>query len=145
MYYELYFSLTHCYIGCDVKVHWDADFASFISGCATVLTFILIGLKKIIEFNNFTRQLSLMIHSARPTVSPEVNIVLAWNLFCFALIWKMGKDGRTTCEKTMIITGRGSASWINKSSKYRDPPGLFNFIMRFCFVTVVQISCLNIQ
>ena len=30
-----------------------------------------------------TRQVSSMIHSARPTVSPLVNIALAWNLFCF--------------------------------------------------------------
>ena len=30
-----------------------------------------------------TRQVSSMNHSARPTVSPVVNIVFAWNLFCF--------------------------------------------------------------
>ena len=31
-----------------------------------------------------------MIHLARPTVSPVVNIVFAWNLFCFE-----SRDGRT--------------------------------------------------
>ena len=41
-----------------------------------------------------------MIHSARPTVSPVVNIVFAWNLFCYARFWKVGTDGRTDnmCE-----------------------------------------------
>ena len=33
-----------------------------------------------------------MIHSARPIVSPVVNIVFAWNLFCFARFWKVGTD-----------------------------------------------------
>ena len=47
-----------------------------------------------------TRQVSLMIHLARPTVSPspEVSIVFAWNLFCFARFWKLcmyvRRDGR---------------------------------------------------
>ena len=36
-----------------------------------------------------TRKVSSMIHSARPTVSPVVNIVFAWKLFCFE------KRGRT--------------------------------------------------
>ena len=39
------------------------------------------------------RQVSSMIHSARPTVSPVANIVFA--LFCFARFWKVGTDGRT--------------------------------------------------
>ena len=39
-----------------------------------------------------TRQVSSMIHSARPTVSPVANIVFAGNLFCFE---KLGlTDGR---------------------------------------------------
>ena len=42
-----------------------------------------------------TRQVSSMIHSARPTVSPVANIVFAWNLFCFAKFWKVGTDERT--------------------------------------------------
>ena len=33
-----------------------------------------------------------MIHSARPTVSPVVNIVSAWN---FVVFWKVGTDGRS--------------------------------------------------
>ena len=40
-----------------------------------------------------TRQVSSMIHSARPTVSPVANIVFA--LFCFARFWKVGTDRRT--------------------------------------------------
>ena len=54
-----------------------------------------------------------MIHLASPSVSPLVKIVFAGNLFCFE---KWGRtDGRTTCAKTIITTGRdyGSASWIN--------------------------------
>ena len=60
-----------------------------------------------------------MIHSARPTVSPVVNIVLA--LFCFAKFWKVGTDGRTTCAKTMIPIGRdcGSAELINIENSFR--------------------------
>ena len=39
------------------------------------------------------RQVSSMIHSSRPTVSPVVNIVFAWNLFCFE---KWGQTYRRT-------------------------------------------------
>ena len=40
-----------------------------------------------------TRQVSSMIHSARPTISPVANIVFALTLFCFE---KWGRtDGRT--------------------------------------------------
>ena len=47
-----------------------------------------------------TRQVSSMIHSARPTVSPVANIVFSLEI-CFVL--KMGTDGRTdkrTNERT---------------------------------------------
>ena len=57
-----------------------------------------------------TRQVSSMIHSAKPTVS---NIVFA--LLDFE---KWGRtDVLTTCAKTIIPTGRdcGSAEWINTS------------------------------
>ena len=69
-----------------------------------------------------TREVSLMIHSARPTVSPVVNIVLAWSLFCFVLLdlEKWGRTyGRTTCAQTMITTRRdcGSAEWINNKAR----------------------------
>ena len=60
-----------------------------------------------------TRQdVSSMIHSARPIDLPVVNIVFTWNLLCFEKCGR--KDVRTTCVKTIIITGRdcGSASWI---------------------------------
>ena len=64
-----------------------------------------------------TRQVSSMIHSARPTVSPVVKIVFTGNLFCFLLYFeKDGRtDGQTTCAKTIIPTGRdfGLAEWIN--------------------------------
>ena len=32
-----------------------------------------------------------MIHSARPTVSPVVNIIFVWNLLCFARFWTVGR------------------------------------------------------
>ena len=55
-----------------------------------------------------------MIHSARPTVTPVANIVF-FLLYCFARFEKWGMDGRTTCAKTIIPTGRGCglAEWIN--------------------------------
>ena len=53
-----------------------------------------------------TRQVSSMIHSARPTVSPVTNIVFAWNLFCFEK-WGRTDDMWKNC---------GSASWINKKT-----------------------------
>ena len=61
-----------------------------------------------------TRHVSSMIYSARPIVLPVVNIVFAWNLFCFEN-WDGRTYEQTTCAKTMITTGRdcGSASWIN--------------------------------
>ena len=56
-----------------------------------------------------------MIHSARPIVTPVANIVFCWFVF---LDLKSG-DGRTTCAKTMIPTGRdfGLAEWINTSTE----------------------------
>ena len=62
-----------------------------------------------------------MIHSARSTILPIVNIVFRWNLFCFEKWGRTDRrtngstNGRSTCAKTMITTGRdcGSASWIN--------------------------------
>ena len=49
---------------------------------------------------NFLTDVSSMIHSARLTVSPAVNIVFAWNLFCFARFWKVETNVRTDnlCE-----------------------------------------------
>ena len=41
-----------------------------------------------------TRQVSSVIHSARPTVSPLVNVVFAWNLLWFARFWKVRTDGQ---------------------------------------------------
>ena len=55
-----------------------------------------------------------MIHLARPTVSPVVNIVFAWNLFFFEK-WGWTEGLTTTRTKTMITTSPdcGSAEWIN--------------------------------
>ena len=69
--------------------------------------------------------MSSMIHSARPIVTPVANIVF----YCFVLLdLKSGdghKDGRTTCAKTIIPTGRdfGLAEWINKTKVANDPLG----------------------
>ena len=66
---------------------------------------------------NSTRHVSSMIHSARPTVSPVATIIFC----CFVLLDLKSTDGRTngrtTCAKIMITTGRdcGSADWIKKS------------------------------
>ena len=56
-----------------------------------------------------TRQVSSMIHSARPTASLAVNMFSLGDLFCL-----LDFDGRTTCAKTINITGHdcGSAAWI---------------------------------
>ena len=54
-----------------------------------------------------------MIHSARLIVTPVANIV-----FCsFVLLDLKSGDGRTTCVKTMIPTGRDYrlAEWIKKA------------------------------
>ena len=69
------------------------------------------------KFNTRQGLVSPMIHSARPTVSPVANIVL----FCQILKSGDGRtygltEGRTTCSKTIIHTGRdcGAAEWVNK-------------------------------
>ena len=62
-----------------------------------------------------TQVVSSVIHSARPTVLPVMNIVFTWNLFCFARFWKVGTDGQIIHAKTIITTGLecGSTEWIN--------------------------------
>ena len=67
---------------------------------------------------SWTRQVSSMIHSARPTVSPVPNIVFAWNLLCFARFFKRKvlryeQHMRKQCS---LPGGRdcGSAEWIKK-------------------------------
>ena len=52
-----------------------------------------------------------MIHSARPTVWPEVNIVYAWNLF--ARFWKVGTNGQHVWKQLSlpaVTVGRASGS-----------------------------------
>ena len=60
-----------------------------------------------------------MINSARLIVTPVTNIVFC----CFVLLdLKSGesRDGRTTCAKTIILTGHdfGLAEWINKDARH---------------------------
>ena len=47
-----------------------------------------------------------MIHSARPIVTPVANIVFCCFVFLDLKSGDRRTDGRTTCEKTMIPTGR---------------------------------------
>ena len=80
--------------------------------------------------------MSSMIHSARPKVTPVANIVFC----CVLLDLKSGEgrtdirtNGRTTCAKTMIPTGRdcGLAEWINIYSIDLKPVGLIHaYLMR---------------
>ena len=54
-----------------------------------------------------------MIRLARPTVSPVVNIVFAWNLFSFARFWKVEVDGqhvRKQWSLPAVTVGRPSGS-----------------------------------
>ena len=89
-----------------------------------------------------------MIHSARPIVTPEANIVFC----CFVLLHLERGDGRTTCAKTMIPTGRdcGLAEWIKimfatrrivrPSERIIDDICLIVcYISLLCFL--LQISC----
>ena len=64
-------------------------------------------------------QVSSMIHSTILTVSSVVNNSCL--KFFFSRFWKVGTDGRTTCAKTMITTGRdwGSAKWIDTTQRNR--------------------------
>ena len=92
-----------------------------------------------------TRQVSSMIHSARPTVSPVANIVFVWYLFCFE---KWGRTYvRTICAKTMITTDRdrGSASWINKplSTFYLWPFVSFQHSLNFLAHSIDLIDVLK--
>ena len=48
---------------------------------------------------------SSMILLARPTVPPVPIIIFIWNLFCFAIIWKVRTYGQTTCVKIVLATG----------------------------------------
>ena len=67
-----------------------------------------------VQILSYTRQVSSMIHSARSIVTPVMNIVLC----CFVFLDLKSGDGRTTCAKTMIHTGRdfGLAEWIKNIS-----------------------------
>ena len=84
----------------------------------------------------WTRHVSSMIHSARPNVSPVVNIVFAWHLFCFEK-WNGRTYGRMTCAKTMITIGRdcGAAKWIKKYGF------LDHFIAHSGWLWIFHLSC----
>ena len=77
-----------------------------------------------------TRQESSMIHSARSTVSPAVNIVFAWNLLYFARFLNVGVDGQHVQKQLSlpaVTAGRPSGS--KKGEKcylhlLNDPPTL---------------------
>ena len=79
---------------------WAQTWKITIFSISTAVVFFWQQMKKstlAIEAGRFgkvrrTRQVSSMIHSARPTVSPVVSIVFASNLFCFARFWKVGTD-----------------------------------------------------
>ena len=60
------------------------------------------------------RQVSSIIHSARPIVTPVANIVFC----CFVFLDLKGGDGRTTCAKTMISTGRDF--WVGRVDQYGE-------------------------
>ena len=64
-----------------------------------------------------------MIHSAIPTISPVVNIVFAWNLFCFEECGRM--DRRTTCAKTMISAGRDCGVGLVDQQRQSHLPSMY--------------------
>ena len=95
---------------------WPGGSSQIRQTCCIVFPFVVLLLQRTGAKVLMARQVSSMIHSARATVSPVATIV-----FCsFVLLdFESGDgrtDGRTTCGKTMIPTGRdcGLAEWINK-------------------------------
>ena len=83
-------------------------------------------------YTRVTRQVSSMIHSARPIVTPVVNIVFTWNLSCWLDFQKWGWTDERTYVKTMITTSRdwGLAEWINKEKTFCSFL-TFSFIVKF--------------
>ena len=105
----------------EAKYRWLAT--SLRLGEKKYISLLLPGAYTWLQKKLYTRQVSSMIHSARPTVSLVVNIVFDWNLLVLRYFLKWGRtDGRTEiCAKTMITTGRyscGSAEWINKEKTF---------------------------
>ena len=98
------------------------------------------------QINPFTRQVSSMIHSARPTLPPVANIVFAWNLLCFEKWGRTDRrtDGRTTWTKTVITNGRdcGLAGLIN--NMYFYPPGPSQIVVHY-FTHVSPPNKLKLQ
>ena len=95
---------TNFQLVCQVRLvgHiWRRNCLVYSRSCETLPQWASKGTRKI-------RQVSSMIHSARPTVSTVVNIV------CFARFPKVGTDVRTDnmCENN--DRDCGSAEWINK-------------------------------
>ena len=48
----------------------------------------------VFETKEKKRKVSLMIHSARPTVPPVAITIFTYKMFCSASFWKVGTDGR---------------------------------------------------
>ena len=80
-----------------------------------------------------------MIHSARPTVLPEANIVLALYLFCFE---KWGRtDGRTNRRHVQMQL---SLPAVTVDQKMVDPEAIIwrvNF--NFFFIHILMVLCEN--
>ena len=62
--------------------------------------------------------------------SPVVNIVFAWNLFCFARFWKDVTDGWTTSAKTIITTGRVDQNFLSNWTFKFGEVFFFDFAQR---------------
>ena len=121
---------------CDYITHIESLYYNLIGHFKqSYLESVCIYIYQIIIITKLTRQVSLVIHSARLTFSPIANIVFAWNLFCFE------KWGRTeTYAKTMItIVGRphGSTTFTIQQTaaplsaiKFRASESIFGNITR---------------
>ena len=94
-----------------------------------------------------TRQMSSMIHLARPTVTPVATIIFC----CFVLLDLKSERGRTTCGKIMITTGRdfGLAEWIKNISfsKSKNPFSSFshksNYVSYFSFSHIFSTTSIE--
>ena len=87
-----------------------------------------------------------MIHSARLTVSPVVNIVFAWNMFCFVRFWKAGTYGRTDimCENYYPYRSWLWVGWVDQFLKEKSAKIIiYNLLFKASFFAkrYPQVSC----
>ena len=85
-----------------------------------------------------------MIHLARPIITPVANIVLC----CFVFLDMNSGEGRTTCAKTMIPTGRdfGLAEWINCKLYFQLNELRYYTVTRTCIPCKVHVyNCKYLQ